>query len=448
MFAGCRFFLVKKGLSKKRCKLIEDRLAEKGGQVVADEAQATHIVASTSDLSPKSAAIPVTYDWISRCLMAGAVIPVPNVKTCESPVPSPTGNGKLPEQTVENFTSKVDPSELQSHVNERVPKRLKLGDDDSISDIYDSDDDSVDNQYLINQIQKLVDRYQVQGDTWRTLSYKRAVATLKNHHSQIRSVQDVKGLPNIGASVSNTIKEILETGHSMKADNPPESVRILSIFMNIHGVGHSIAQKWYNEGMRSLEDIKKRTDLSQVHLLGLKYYDDTLVKIPREQVELIGKQVESYAHELDDQANLLVMGSFRRGAKECGDVDCIIFSDRSLASDFLDTLVTKMTDANFVVATLTLGHNAFLGVCKYNNMFRRLDIWTVPNTERGSTLMHFTGSALFNRYIRKLARTKGMSLSRHGLFSVKSGERIAGDTEEGIFEALEIPYRPPEERCF
>jgi DNA polymerase IV len=63
----------------------------------------------------------------------------------------------------------------------------------------------------------------------------------------------------------------------------------------------------------------------------------------------------------------------------------------------------------------------------------------VPLNELGASLIYFTGNDLFNRRVRSLASSKGMKLNGHGLFRVKDGkttERIAGETERGVFEVL------------
>jgi DNA polymerase/3'-5' exonuclease PolX len=46
---------------------------------------------------------------------------------------------------------------------------------------------------------------------------------------------------------------------------------------------------------------------------------------------------------------------------------------------------------------------------------RRIDLIFIPANEWACSLLYFTGSAMFNRSMRRLARRLNMSLSQHGL---------------------------------
>lgn len=57
---------------------------------------------------------------------------------------------------------------------------------------------------------------------------------------------------------------------------------------------------------------------------------------------------------------------------------------------------------------------------------------------------YFTGSKQHNVMVRDLAKKKKLKLNEYGLF--KKDKMIAGRTEEEIFEAVGLPYIPPELR--
>jgi DNA polymerase/3'-5' exonuclease PolX len=76
-----------------------------------------------------------------------------------------------------------------------------------------------------------------------------------------------------------------------------------------------------------------------------------------------------------------------------------------------------------------------------------VDIYIATPTVWATLLLIRTGSKENNIRLCSLARRKGYHLeaSGGGLFD-ESGTRIAGDTEESIYEALGAPYQEPEER--
>jgi DNA polymerase lambda len=66
--------------------------------------------------------------------------------------------------------------------------------------------------------------------------------------------------------------------------------------------------------------------LSSTQKIGLKYYDDFQVRIPRETVSKIYKTVQVSAKELfgSNLVEVECCGSYRRGKQTCGDVDILI----------------------------------------------------------------------------------------------------------------------------
>ena len=77
----------------------------------------------------------------------------------------------------------------------------------------------------------------------------------------------------------------------------------------------------------------------------------------------------------------------------------------------------------------------------------QVDIYLADQKTWATLLLIRTGSKNSNIRLTTLAKNKGWELhaSGSGLFD-ENGRRIAGDSEESIFEALGIPYLRPEER--
>ncbi|MBA7476958.1 hypothetical protein ES707_12354 [subsurface metagenome] len=77
----------------------------------------------------------------------------------------------------------------------------------------------------------------------------------------------------------------------------------------------------------------------------------------------------------------------------------------------------------------------------------QIDIYVASEETWATLLLIRTGSVENNIRLAGLAKRKGWHLaaSGDGLFNEK-GERIAGDSEQSLFEALGLPYKEPWER--
>lgn len=141
-----------------------------------------------------------------------------------------------------------------------------------------------------------------------------------------------------------------------------------------------------------------------------------------------------------------IAGSIRRGKPQVKDIDIVAIPNdiKMITAGLFDTrgLVDSLADP-LSRANRTNG----LKRASFTHKGAPIDIyWATPET--WSTLLLIrTGSKEHNIKLCNIAKSKGMHLhaSGDGLFS--NGTRIAGDTEESIFEALGIPYLEPQSRC-
>ncbi|KAK2815762.1 hypothetical protein Q5P01_026229 [Channa striata] len=320
------------------------------------------------------------------------------------------------------------------------------------------------NKHITDKLEVLAKAYTHQGDKWRALSYSKAVNALKSYHKPITSYQEACQIPGIGKSMADKIDEIMESGHLRKLDYIGDAVPVLEVFTNIWGAGAKTAQMWYQQGFRTLEDVRTKAHLSSTQKIGLKYYQDFLDRMPREEAAAIEKVVKDAAQAIDPGLVAMACGSYRRGKATCGDVDILItHPDGKSHKGVFSKVLHSLHDTGFLTDDLVNQEEngeqkKYMGVCCLpgpHHRHRRLDIIVVPYNEFACALMYFTGSAHFNRSMRALAKTKNMSLSEHSLnknvvrqgsVKVCGGTSLSTPTEKDVFSLLGIPYRKPNER--
>ena len=217
-----------------------------------------------------------------------------------------------------------------------------------------------------------------------------------------------------------------------------------------------------------IEDKFKNTTylkyLNHHQLVGIKYYHDINLRIPRAEIEKIEKVFKHICSAIDKDFIVEICGSYRRGRSNSGDVDTLIAHPKLLTpeqikkSKPLTKIVKTLSMCNFLVDHLTNdGDTKYMGMGQLKGFphARRVDIRFVPYYCFAPALLYFTGSMTFNTKMRNHALSKGYSLSEYGLrkmeFDKKQNKEIKGPieivtTEEDVFKFLDYPYSSPEER--
>ena len=319
------------------------------------------------------------------------------------------------------------------------------------------------NQFITEKLQILATSYANSKDQWRALGYKKAIASVKNYHKKLETWEECSSLPFVGERLAKKIWEIVETGHLRRLDHVDPKQEAINLFAGVWGAGPTTAEAWMSQGLKTLEDLKNHGKLTRQQEIGLKYYEEFLERMPREEAGQIEEVVKNAALEINPGLEAFACGSYRRGKRTCGDVDVIVsHPDGKSHEGVMTKLLDSLKSSGFLTDDLTFAengeHRKYLGVCKLpgeNTKHRRLDIIVVPYNEWACSLLYFTGSDYFNRSMRLLAKNNGMSLSEHSLNTGvvrKGGEKIFEGTplpvfsEKDVFDYLGLEYREPHER--
>jgi DNA polymerase IV len=324
------------------------------------------------------------------------------------------------------------------------------------------------NARTIEVLQQMLDYYTRTADHWRTLAYRKAISALRNQSKKVLSRSEAIRIPGIGERLADKIEEIVLTNRLRRLDNTSNTVedRLLQTYLGVYGAGLTVASRWIAQGYRSLEDLRTKASLTQAQRIGLDRYFDFSQKIPRSEVQAHGNFVRRVVQMESPDMQVIIGGSYRRGAATSGDIDLLITRPGATIEEIrilmLDNVVPKLFEQGFLQAGLAAtcrGEGSkWHGASKLpdGQLWRRIDLLFVPGAELGAALIYFTGNDIFNRSIRLLASKKFMCLNQRGLYAdvprgsqrmkVNPGRLLESRDERRIFELLGVPWRPPEHR--
>ena len=285
---------------------------------------------------------------------------------------------------------------------------------------------------------------------FRVRAYRRAARVIeglpKAAGSLLKSGRDLSELPGIGKDLAGKIADIVTTGHfglldTLKRKLPGE----LGEMAALPGLGPKRIKLLYDKlKVRTLSDLRQAIKTGRLReLRGFgpvieKKLLDALEKpqpARRFKLSVAEAEAEALVGFLRGSGRVVVAGSYRRRRDTVGDLDVLVTAkDGAAVGDRL----AKYENVAQVVAH---------GRTRTTVMLRsglQVDVRAVPEESYGAALLYFTGSKAHNIALRGLANQHGWKLNEYGLFSGK--RRIAGATEEDVYEKLKLAYIVPELR--
>lgn len=217
------------------------------------------------------------------------------------------------------------------------------------------------NEDFIELLKKIRLARTLTADEIGVRAYSTSIASIAAYPHKLSSTQEIIQLPGCDQKIATLFHEFHTTGQIRAVEDieADPTLSVLRLFYEIWGVGATTARQFYYEnGYRDLDDIVERgwSSLSRVQQIGLKYYDDFQLKIPRPEVEAIAATVLSHARKVRDPGvECIIVGGYRRGKQASGDVDLILtHRDHSATLNLVTDVVTSLETEGWITHTLTL----------------------------------------------------------------------------------------------
>jgi len=314
---------------------------------------------------------------------------------------------------------------------------------------------NVQNSEIAKIFYEISDLLEIEGENpFRIRAYRDAARTIEGYsrrvNKMVREGESLQDIPGIGEDLAEKIKEIVETGEllfleELHARTPQTLIELLGI----SGLGPKRVQQLYNElGIKNIEELKKALNSGKV--ANLDGFGEKSVANIREAIESKSldekrtrldiaeqfvKPLVDYLKTIDTVEKAAIAGSYRRRRATVGDLDIVAVSEKGKA------VIDAFTIYDSIDEVLSKGETKASVILRSG---LQVDLRVVTSDSFGAAMLYFTGSKAHNVHLRKMAIEQDMKINEYGVY--EDDERIAGETEEEIYELLEMQYVHPEMR--
>ena len=324
------------------------------------------------------------------------------------------------------------------------------------------------NRELANMFETMADVMEIQGENqFRVNSYRKVARVLGDLTEDIEQVAEegrLDKLSGIGSSSAEKIHQYLEEGRmdryeEVMSDFPADALEMLQI----PGLGPKTVARFINEReIESLDELAEALEdgsLEGMEGLGEKTFENIkkgirMVREQRGRTKLgtalsIAQEITEKLKNRCDIRRVEAAGSLRRHKETVGDIDILVTTGAAEAGKQADEeeipggkeIIQEFTSLDMADEVIAAGQTK--GSVRTTEGLQ-VDVRVVRPESFGAALQYFTGSKAHNVHIRGIAVDRGLKINEYGVF--KGDERVAGETEEEVYAALDLPWIAPELR--
>jgi DNA polymerase (family 10) len=310
------------------------------------------------------------------------------------------------------------------------------------------------NKEVAQALKELAILIQIEGkEEYKANAYFRAVRSVGSYGEDIESVAkrgELTNVPGVGKAIAEKIVNYLETGSIPLLEQLREKIPVKVMELEaIPGIGPKTIKLVYDKlgvtDLESLEQAAQKGLIRDLPGMGEKTQTQILEGIQLVKAGL-GRTLLANAMEFVDKLKkqlkpiksinqLEVAGSFRRRRETIGDIDILV--DASNPESVMDAF----TKLDGVVEIMGKGDTK--SSVRFENKMQ-VDLRVIPKESFGAGLQYFTGSVDHNVHLRGIARQMGLKLNEYGLY--RNDDKIAGESEEDIYEKIGLKWITPELR--
>ena len=314
---------------------------------------------------------------------------------------------------------------------------------------------SVHNADIAKLFEQIADLLEIEGaNPFRVRAYRNAARELEMlgmpAADMLARGEDLRELPGIGDDLAAKITEIVATGsckalEKLRHELPPTITQLLEI----PRLGPKRVRALYERlGVKTLAQLAEAARSGRIRALdgfgpkteeaileALATHAATPARIERAIAAQYAEPLRELLARVAGVQQAVIAGSFRRARETVGDIDILVTATEG--GPVMERFV-GFEDMRQVLAQ---------GPTKSSIVLRsglQVDLRRVERESFGAALQYFTGSQAHNIAIRRIGRQRGLKINEYGVFT--ADRRIAGETEESVYRALDLAWVPPELR--
>ena len=299
------------------------------------------------------------------------------------------------------------------------------------------------------------------ADPFRIRSYRRAAEAVEQQTTQLSTLvaepKQLLAIPGIGKGMAANIVELVATGTMpLRTELLTKYKPTMLELLRLPGMGpKTVALIWSSlqvADIDALEAAAKAGHLSTLPRMGEKFttkllkgiedYRKNSSRFRIDQALDHAQRISTLIRAFPGIETITPAGSLRRGRETVGDLDLLV-TGPACESDVVAAAVEHVATLPLIDKLLARGQNKVSFTLR-NNL--QVDVRLLPRASYGAALQYFTGSKMHNVALRQRAIKRGLTLSEYALLRLEDNKIIASESEEAIYNALDLDYIPPELR--